>query len=128
MINEGNLFLKDIQNDICRKKLLENYSWLQNFELLLKSNCNITPQNLKYLRYTDYIMAAYTQDDHSDLRKRQEPAAKPWKSMGNGSSTPIWKITELSADFRPFPTSENRNLVERHRKNLKNFRARILLS
>ncbi len=77
MINEGNLFLKDIQNDIFKKKLLENYSWLQNFELLLKSNCNITPQNFKYLRYTGYMMAAYTQDDHSDFQKRQGRPESP---------------------------------------------------
>jgi hypothetical protein len=30
--------------------------------------------------------------------------------MENGSSTPDWKITELSGDLRPFPTGKIRKI------------------
>jgi len=36
--------------------------------------------------------------------------------MENGRSTPNRKITELSGDFRPFPTGKNRNLAGKIRK------------
>jgi hypothetical protein len=39
------------------------------------------------------------------------------KSSENGSSTPGWKIEELSGDFRPFSSEKNRNFAGRHRKN-----------
>jgi hypothetical protein len=36
--------------------------------------------------------------------------------MKTESSTPVWKIVELSGDFRPCPTGKKRSLAERHSK------------
>jgi hypothetical protein len=59
MMNDADSLIKDIRDDMCGLKLLEKYKWLKQVDILINSNCNITPDNLKYLRYTGYSMAIY---------------------------------------------------------------------
>jgi hypothetical protein len=47
------------RENISGHRLLNDYQWLHHLQMLIRSNCHIVPDTLKYLRYTDYLMSAY---------------------------------------------------------------------
>ncbi len=47
MMNDANMFIKDIHKNVSGHEVIEKYSWLDHFETLLNSNCNIISNNLK---------------------------------------------------------------------------------
>jgi len=59
MIKEANSFIKNIHNDMCGLELLKKYQWLKQLDIIINSNCNIIPNNFKYLLFTGYITALY---------------------------------------------------------------------
>ena len=59
MMNDAKTFVKDIHNNVSTHQLIEKYSWLDHFDILINSNCNIISNNLKHLRYTGYAMVLH---------------------------------------------------------------------
>ena len=59
MSQESESFMKNINDSVCAIQFLKEYQWLKKFHALIHENCHITPTNLKTLRYTGYILAAY---------------------------------------------------------------------
>jgi hypothetical protein len=59
MLQESKLFMKNVNDNVCGYQLLKNYHWLKNFDILIRNECHIMPDNLRYLRYTDYASAIY---------------------------------------------------------------------
>ncbi|CAF5000873.1 unnamed protein product [Rotaria sp. Silwood1] len=59
MVNESGFFIKDLKQNVCGRQLIGDYKCLNHFETLIRTNCNIIPDSLKYLRCTGYLMAIY---------------------------------------------------------------------
>jgi len=59
MMKEANMFTKDMHKNVSVYELIQKYTWLSHFETLINSNCNMISNNLKYLRYSGYVMVMY---------------------------------------------------------------------
>ncbi|CAF3362978.1 unnamed protein product [Rotaria socialis] len=59
IITEADDLMKDLKKNVSGHNLLNDYQWLHQFNLLIRTNCYIVPDSLKYLRYTGYFMAGY---------------------------------------------------------------------
>jgi hypothetical protein len=59
MMKEANMFTKDMHKNVSGYELIQKYTWLSHFETLINSNCNMISNNLKYLRYSGYVMVMY---------------------------------------------------------------------
>ncbi len=59
MVKEADAFMKDMYKNVSGNLLLNDYKWLNDFKMLIVSDCHIVPDSLKYLHYTGYLMAAY---------------------------------------------------------------------
>ncbi|CAF3475349.1 unnamed protein product [Rotaria socialis] len=59
MVAEADAFVEHLHTNVSGNDLLNDYQWLKNFEMLVRSDCHIVPGSLKHLHYTGYVMAAY---------------------------------------------------------------------
>ena len=59
MINDLDRFTRDVEGNVSGQQLMNDYPWLKHFRTLVEANCSIMTTNLKYLRSTGYILAAY---------------------------------------------------------------------
>lgn len=59
MVLDMDAFADDVKLNVSGHQLLKHYAWLENLKALINSKCSIMPKNLKHLRYTGLIFAAY---------------------------------------------------------------------
>jgi hypothetical protein len=88
MVTEGDTFMKHLKKNVSSHRLLNDYQWLHHFQILIRSNCHIITDNLKNLRYTDYLMSAYN----------NFPGER--RTAGNGPDA-TENHSKLEAVFRP---------------------------
>ncbi len=50
MFMEADAFIKHLKENVSGHILLNDYQWLYDFKMLIRSNCHIIPDSLKYLR------------------------------------------------------------------------------
>ena len=59
LLNDLDSLTTDLDANVCGHQLLKDHTWLRTIKILISNNCSLLPDNLRYLRYTGYIYAAY---------------------------------------------------------------------